>query len=103
MADIRLGEDIPYRDLANRLFDSSGEQRLIPFLGAGVSLSTRPSTSGQEPKAQYPGAAKIEDVLTSLQLEGRPRMIVSFALAAAYMMSAWILAPIPAKRLMPIS
>lgn len=88
MADIQRGEDILYKDLAQKLFDGSGEQRLIPFLGAGVSLSARSTAAPAERGVHYPSAAKIEDVLATLQLEGRPRKLVTFALAAAYMMAA---------------
>jgi hypothetical protein len=88
MADFQGDEDIRYRDLANQIFDSSGEQRLIPFLGAGVSLSTRPPKTSSKERVAYPDPARIENLLTDLGLEGRPRMFVAFAIAAAYMMAA---------------
>ncbi|GJQ59004.1 MAG: hypothetical protein D8M57_04260 [Candidatus Scalindua sp. AMX11] len=49
--DILKEDKIPLEDFAAKLFDETEEQKIIPFLGAGVSLSARPS----KPSGVLPG------------------------------------------------
>jgi hypothetical protein len=59
-------EDIPYREIGRRMFpppgdDSGPEQHIVPFLGAGVSVSARTNIPGPMPP-QYPSRETMEKV-----------------------------------------
>jgi hypothetical protein len=86
--DVLENERIPYRDLYFKLFDGSGDQKLIPFLGAGVPLSARPDTVGTTARVQFPEKEKIEEAINSLELQGRPRLFAAIALVTAHLMAS---------------
>ncbi len=85
--DVKEGASIPFYDLASQLFHS-GDQKLIPFLGAGVPLSGSQTQPHSDPPVEFPERAKIDKALDILGLEGRPRLLAAFALTTAYLMSA---------------
>lgn len=94
MFNIWEGEQIPYRELCDKLFllpawqrkETDGQQ-IIPFLGAGVSLSARKS---QEAKAeQEPDLKRIEEFCAGLALEGdSTRLFMRMAVYVALCMEA---------------
>jgi hypothetical protein len=84
MADI-LGENrdrqIPYPLAAQTLFEPDWDsgQKLIPFLGAGVSTSN--SGGGRDlPAPRYPDAAAIDKVAADLGVTGRAKDFLEIAL-----------------------
>jgi hypothetical protein len=85
--DVLEEGEIPYYDLYSKLFDKSGEQKLIPFLGAGVPLSARPSRLASRANVQFPEKKRIQEAIESLGLEGRPRRFAAIALVIAYLMA----------------
>jgi hypothetical protein len=87
--DVKTGEDIPFEDLAGKLFDDSPDQKLIPFLGAGVPLSDAPAKPDPEIPGLFPNREKIDEALAVLGLpDGPPRQFATFALVTACLMSA---------------
>ncbi len=84
---IRRGKDIPYKELARKLFGDSDDQRLIPFLGAGVSLSAPASSPAAEPPSPWPDENQVKPALSSLRLEEPAQLFVKFALATAFLMA----------------
>jgi len=88
VSDKWQGEDIRYWDLAPKLFKSDGKQDMIPFLGAGVSVSDR-----QEPEAKvspkYPDDATIEKVAGLVKVDGQARLYLEYAIRTAIRMQAW--------------
>ncbi len=85
--DVKEGISIPFYDLASQLFHS-GDQKLIPFLGAGVPLSGSQPQPHPVPPVDFPDESKIQQALDILGLTGQPRLFAAFALATAYLMSA---------------
>ncbi len=69
--DILKDDKIPMEDFAAKLFDESGEQKIIPFLGAGVSLSARPSKHTEESGFSPPAKTAIDRILSSLDLKSK--------------------------------
>ncbi len=69
--DILKDDKIPLEDFAAKLFDKSGEQKIIPFLGAGVSLSARPSKHSRESNFTPPPKTEIDRILSSLNLKSK--------------------------------
>jgi len=84
-----LENPIPYWDLAPKLFKSNGEQEIIPFLGAGVSVSDR---AEKEPVLAplYPDDGTVNQVANLLKLEGEPRLYLEYAIRTAVRMQAWL-------------
>lgn len=71
MADICYEDKaprIPYAGLAGQLFDSSRRQKVIPFLGAGASLSDAPGVA-PAPPAAVPSATQLDEVYRALGLQ----------------------------------
>jgi hypothetical protein len=70
MFDIWQKEGIRYWDLVPKLFKSDGEQEMIPFFGAGVSVSDR---QDKEPAFQpeYPDKRTLDEVADLLKIKGR--------------------------------
>ena len=73
-----LNEKIPYREQADKLFylpssqdevENQQVQQIIPFLGAGVSISARP-VAAKKPLPQPPSEQDLQDVCKRLSLEG---------------------------------
>ena len=88
MADKWQGADIRYWDLAPKLFTTTGKQEMIPFLGAGVSVSDR--KDGEPHIApDYPDDAKMQEVAQLLKLDGPARLYVEYAIRTAIRMQAW--------------
>jgi len=81
------GGDIPFEDLARKLFDKSSDQKLVPFLGAGVPLSAQPAQQNSKSEVELPDRKKIDQALRVLGLEGRARLFASLALVTAYLMA----------------
>ena len=87
MAIIWKGDEIRYWDLAPKLLKSDGEQGLVPFLGAGVSVSDRAENpAAAEPK--YPDAATVEQIAGLLHLDGHARLYLEYAIRMAVRMQA---------------
>jgi hypothetical protein len=86
--NVKTGKDIPFEDLANQIFDDSPDQKLIPFLGAGVPLSAAPAQLCPGTGIEFPDREKIDEALNVLSLTGPPRVFAAFALVTAYLMSA---------------
>lgn len=75
MADIWEGDRIPYKDQADKLFNlvawqqkRTDKQQIIPFLGAGVSISSRPAKPKDAALAP-PDPALIDDFAGKLGLD----------------------------------
>ena len=74
-ADISEGDKIPYKDQADKLFNlvawqqkKTDKQQIIPFLGAGVSISARPGKPKPAALAP-PDPALIDDFAKALGLD----------------------------------
>lgn len=79
MPDSNEKRPIPFNEQADRLFNPFGEklgdanrQKIIPFLGAGVSISERTFSSPPVSKDAYPDAQKIAQILENINLPGSP-------------------------------
>jgi hypothetical protein len=75
-ADIWEGERIPYKDQADKLFNlvawqqkKTDKQQIIPFLGAGVSISARPVRPKAAALAPAPDPALIDGFASALGLD----------------------------------
>ena len=84
-------DQIPYADQAGRLFNltggqlnNDGMQRIIPFLGAGVSISGRPITPG--PSVDSLDSVDVESVSQQLGFEGRAKVFLEMAIRLASLM-----------------
>jgi SIR2-like domain len=73
------GGQIPYKDQADRLFNPNGDrlgdahkQKIIPFLGAGVSISERTFKSAPVAEDSYPDQQTLDEIIKSITLPGRP-------------------------------
>src|SRR4051812_37074277 len=74
--------DIPYRAIADELF-STDRQRLIPFLGAGTSM-TPPTPTPQPPETpRFPVHHRIAQVCNELNLSGTARIVFEVAACLA--------------------
>ncbi len=71
MSTILKDSEIPYRDITRKLFNESGEQKIIPFLGAGVPLSGRPFSLPEENRVELPDKEKIEKIISELKIKGK--------------------------------
>jgi len=76
MGDIWEGDRIPYKDQADKLFNlvawqqkKTDKQQIIPFLGAGVSISAKPAPPKPATLAQAPDSALIDDFARALGLD----------------------------------
>ncbi len=69
--DILKDDKIPLEDFATKLFDDSGEQKIIPFLGAGVSLSAKSYKQPQESDFIPPTKTETDHILSSLDLQSQ--------------------------------
>jgi hypothetical protein len=85
--DILEGNKIPYPDQARKLFnlyaedlDTVGEQQIIPFLGAGASISARPPNSHKEPEPKFPNPLVIDGISTELGFSGKARAFLEIAI-----------------------
>jgi len=74
MFNVWQGEEISYREQAEKLFDlnrgqsNSSGQQIVPFLGAGVSVSGRPPTPPFEAANKLPDDTTIEQCCELLGL-----------------------------------
>ena len=87
MADIKEGNQIPYRLLAEKVFpeDVSTGQAFVPFLGAGVSISGRTFPSTPTLTSPPPDRKEIDDALSCLRLQGKGRVFIELAIVLAYL------------------
>ena len=76
MGDIWQGDRIPYKDQADKLFNlvawqqkKTEKQQIIPFLGAGVSISARPAAPKPAALAAPPDPALIDNFAAALGLD----------------------------------
>lgn len=69
--DILKDDKIPLETFAEKLFDASGEQKIIPFLGASVSLSGRPPANTHEADFRPPEKEEIDRILSSMNLTSK--------------------------------
>jgi hypothetical protein len=79
---------IRYWDLAPKLCRDDGEQEMVPFLGAGVSVSDR---NEAEPKLNppYPDAATVALIAGQLGLNGSALLYFQYAIRVALRMQAY--------------
>ena len=77
MFNIWEQSQVSYSEQANQLFNlpawqqgKTERQQIIPFLGAGVSVSARKSSAGPTPLDKPPDLAQIEQFCVSLGIEG---------------------------------
>jgi hypothetical protein len=84
---ILKGEEILYEELAEDLFPETveGGQQLVPFLGAGVSISARTFSEPSREKPKTPDNNSIEKALADLDLGARGKTLVTLAIKLAYM------------------
>jgi hypothetical protein len=83
MSSVIEKEQIPYQSFARRIFSESREQQIVPFLGAGVSLSGRSSEQDLKEKSHFPSREKIEEISGELGLDGRARVFMEMAVLMA--------------------
>jgi hypothetical protein len=88
MYDLWKDGEILYGDLARIMFKTDGMQDLIPFLGAGVSVSDRKEKDA-EPAPAYPDEATLAQVAQLLGLEGTALLYLEYAVRTAVRMLAW--------------
>jgi hypothetical protein len=87
--EIWKGRDIRYWDIAPKLFPDSYVQQIVPFLGAGVSVSER-EPEEKLPSPVYPPTEVIQQVCTLLGLaDEKSRTYIEYAIRAALWMRAW--------------
>ncbi|MCZ6595483.1 MAG: SIR2 family protein [Bacteroidetes bacterium] len=89
MPTILKDSEIPYRDITRKLFNESGEQKIIPFLGAGVPLSGRPFSLPEENRVELPDKEKIEKIISELKIKGKAQLFMQMAISIAHIMSYW--------------
>ena len=80
--------DVPYSELGKRFFAKEGRQEMIPFLGAGVSVSARTTTSWPNPPG-FPDAPTMEAICALVQLPPdatAARPFLEYAIRAALWM-----------------
>lgn len=87
-------DQIPYTDQADRLFNltggqlnSSGLQRTVPFLGAGVSVSSR--APDPRPSIEPLDSINFEVIFKQAGLEGRAKVFLEMAILLACLMQSW--------------
>jgi hypothetical protein len=87
IADIVSGKQIPYSRLAGQLFSEEfeTEQKFIPFLGAGVSISDRKFTGIRSLKPPPPDRPEIDAALACLRLKGKGKTFLELAILLAYL------------------
>lgn len=88
MADKWQGEGIRYWDLEPKLFAINGRQEMIPFLGAGVSVSER-SEKEAAVSPDYPDEPTMDQIAALLKLQGQARLYLEYAIRTAIHMQAW--------------
>lgn len=81
---IVTGDEIPHEELASDLVTEERVQRIVPFLGAGVSISARTSRDDPAPPCQDPRIAKAmaclkEDGQQHRDAEGNARVTLDSA------------------------
>jgi hypothetical protein len=74
---------IPYQSFARRLFSSSREQQIVPFLGAGVSLSGVDSRQELKEKSHFPDQETMENIFSELNIDGKARVFMEMAILMA--------------------
>lgn len=89
MFEVQEGNRIRYWDLAPKIFPGSGMQEMIPFVGAGVSVSARTGASPRvEP--QFPAPDVMSQVLDLLGItENQTRLYLEYAIRSALWMQAY--------------
>jgi hypothetical protein len=73
--------------IAELLF-AAGPQSMVPFLGAGVSLSARSASSAATPSESFPDRVKVDAVLDQLGLSGSARSFLEVAIFLAGLVAA---------------
>jgi hypothetical protein len=66
-------DDVPYQELGRRLFAPTGRQEMIPFLGAGASVSARVPEPAPNPPG-FPDEAKMQSIFSILGMDGSSKM-----------------------------
>lgn len=95
MPDIIEQAQIPYLDQAKKVFNLFGEklktvgkQQIVPFLGAGVSISERTFSAAQSGAPSYPPRDRIDAIISDLKLDGPARAFMEMAVLLAANMQA---------------
>jgi hypothetical protein len=73
--------------IAELLF-APGPQSMVPFLGAGVSLSARSASTASAPSVSLPDRAKVDAVLDQLGLDGAARSFLEVSIFLASLVAA---------------
>jgi hypothetical protein len=87
MSDILPESEIPYAPLARDLFSpmAAAGQAVVPFLGAGVSISGRKFPPHAK-LAAPPPREEIDQALSLLNLAGKSRALVEMAILLAFLL-----------------
>lgn len=90
MGDILRESEIPYAPLARDLFSptAAAGQAVVPFLGAGVSISGRKFPPQPKLIAPPPRREEIDQALSLLNLGGKSRTLVETAILLAFLLQA---------------
>jgi NAD-dependent SIR2 family protein deacetylase len=83
------GDQIPYPDLVTLVYSNDGKQQMVPFVGAGVSVSDR-TDKDKEVIPKYPDAVTFDEVATKLGFDGVARVYLEYATRVAARMQAWV-------------
>lgn len=86
MATILEDNKIPYEDISLKLFSDSEDQKIIPFLGAGVSISGKSGAAQGNSQIKLPSNEKVEQILSLLDLNGKAKLFMTMAICTAYLM-----------------
>jgi hypothetical protein len=76
-------KEISYDYFSKQLFDKAGEQKVIPFLGAGVSISGRRYGAEGPHTPNMPERATMDDIIARLNLDGHAKVFMEMAILLA--------------------
>lgn len=76
-------QQISYNVFSKLLFNKAGEQQVIPFLGAGVSISGRRYGADAPHTPTMPDRATMDDITARLNLDGHAKVFMEMAMLLA--------------------
>ncbi|HEX5736255.1 MAG TPA: SIR2 family protein [Blastocatellia bacterium] len=90
MSAILEGKKIPYRGQTQQLFNPLGpspqpsvDQQVVPFLGAGVSISGRNFAAEKQEQPAYPDPNKVAEIMQEMKLDGQAAVFLQVAILLA--------------------
>ncbi|HEY0079009.1 MAG TPA: SIR2 family protein [Pyrinomonadaceae bacterium] len=85
MADFRVltEKQIPYEVFSSLLFSKKGDQEIVPFLGAGVSVSGRAHPPAAHAQPPMPDKSQLEAIANQLKLDGHAKVFMEMAILVA--------------------